>query len=71
MIRMVQPLTKDLKFGVQRVEMIAVYYGLLDNLKSLLRVRDLIEKYVLMSEAILNQPSSSYKDFLKSEIGSS
>ncbi|HEY7110675.1 MAG TPA: reverse transcriptase-like protein [Nitrososphaeraceae archaeon] len=41
MVRMVQPLAKDVKFGVQRVEMIAVYYGLLDNLESFLRVRDL------------------------------
>jgi hypothetical protein len=36
MIRITKPLPKNLKFGVQRAEMVAIYYGLKDNIKPLL-----------------------------------
>jgi hypothetical protein len=35
---MIQPLAKNLKFGVQRAEMTAIYYGLRDNILPLGRI---------------------------------
>jgi len=40
MIRIIQPLVKNLKFGVQHVEMAAVYYGVRDNVETFLKVRN-------------------------------
>jgi hypothetical protein len=40
LIRMIQPLVKNLKFGVQRAEMAAIYYGLRDNILPLVRINN-------------------------------
>jgi reverse transcriptase-like protein len=40
LIRMIQPVAKNLRFGVQRVEMAAIYYGLRDNIVPLLKVNN-------------------------------
>jgi hypothetical protein len=40
LIRMIQPLAKNLKFGVQRAEMAAIYYVLRDNILPLVRINN-------------------------------
>ncbi len=40
MIRITKPLPKNLRFGVQRAEMAAIYYGLRDNIRALLKSKN-------------------------------
>jgi hypothetical protein len=40
LIRTIQPVAKNLRFGVQRAEMAAIYYGLRYNLMPLLRINN-------------------------------
>jgi ribonuclease HI len=40
LIRTIQPVAKNLRFGVQRAEMAAIYYGLRDNIMPILKTNN-------------------------------
>ena len=40
LIRIIQPAAKNLRFGVQRAEMAAIYFGLRDNIMPILKTNN-------------------------------
>ena len=63
MIRTTRSLPKNIKFGVQRAEMIAIYYALKDNIELFLSGKiSEKRKYVSMLGVILDLQLNNYKE---------
>ena len=47
-IRVLKPSKKNEKFGVQRMEMLAVYFAILDNLKGFRKIKRTKKKIIIV-----------------------